>query len=101
MKLVKITKGGCRNCGCNKSQKNLLSKRQEQKFFFDFANFKLGHRSVMSNSAWCNLKICCTIIKLLDLCHSPKCICQKQIPFTPIHFQLEGGSIKTKLPKNF
>ena len=35
------------------------------------------------------------------MCHNPKCICQKQITFTPKQFQLEGGSMKSKLQKNF
>ena len=35
------------------------------------------------------------------MCHNPKCNCQKQITFTPKQFQLEGGSIKSKLHKLF
>ena len=35
------------------------------------------------------------------MCHNPKCKCQKQITFTPKQFQLEGGSIKSKLQKIF
>ena len=35
------------------------------------------------------------------MCHNPKGKCQKQITFTPKQFQLEGGSIKSKLEKNF
>ena len=33
--------------------------------------------------------------------HYPKCKCQKQITFTSRQFQLEGGSIKSKLQKIF
>ena len=33
--------------------------------------------------------------------HKPICNCHKQITFTPRHFQLEGGSIKSKLQKSF
>ena len=58
-----------------------------------------GHRSAMSNSAWSDLNRNCTVLKLHDMCHKPKCKCQKQITFTPKLFQLEGGSIKTKLTK--
>ena len=58
-----------------------------------------GHRSAMSNSAWCELITSCTVLKLHDMCHNPKCNCQKQITFTPQQFQLEGGSIKRKLQK--
>ena len=35
------------------------------------------------------------------MCHNPKCKCQKQITFTPNQFQLEGGSIKSKLKSIF
>ena len=60
-----------------------------------------GHRSAMSNSAWCDLNKNCTVLKLHDMCHNPKCKCQKMITFTPNQFQLEGGSIKSKLQKIF
>ena len=53
----------------------------------------------MSNSAWCDLKRNCTVLKSHDLCHNPKCNCQKQIAFTPKQFQLEIGSNKSKLQK--
>ena len=59
------------------------------------------HRSAMSNSAWCDLNKICTVLKLQDMCHNPKCKCQKQITFTPKQFQPEGGSIKSQLQKNF
>ena len=58
-----------------------------------------GHRSAMSNSAWCDLNKNCTVLKLHDFCHNPKCKCQKQITFSPKQFQLEGGSIRSKLQK--
>ena len=48
----------------------------------------------MSNSAWCDLKKKCTVLQLHDICHNPKCICQKQITFTPKQFQLEGNGYK-------
>ena len=35
------------------------------------------------------------------MCHNPKCNCQKQITFTPKHYMLEGGSIKSELQENF
>ena len=60
-----------------------------------------GHRSAMSNSACCDLNKNCTVLKLHNMCHNPKCRCQKQITFTPQQFQLEGGSIKSKLQKIF
>ena len=65
------------------------------------AKFSHGHRSAMSNSEWCDLNKNCTVLKLHDMCHNPKCKCQKQITFTPNQFQLEGGSIKSKLQKLF
>ena len=55
----------------------------------------------MSNSAWCDLNKICTVLKLHDMCHNRKYNCQKQITFTPKQFQLEGGSIKSKLQKFF
>ena len=60
-----------------------------------------GHRSALSSSAWCDLNKNRTVLKLHDMCHNPKCKCQKQITFTPQQFQLEGGSIKSKLQKKF
>ena len=62
---------------------------------------KNGHRSAMSISVWCDLKKNCTFLKLHDMCHNPKCNGQKQITFTLKQFQLEGGSIKSKLQTVF
>ena len=60
-----------------------------------------GHRSAMSNSAWCDLNKNCTVLKLHDMCHNPKCKCQKQITFTPNQFQLEGAGFKSTMKKLF
>ena len=35
------------------------------------------------------------------MCHNHKCKCQKQITFTPNQFQLEIGSIKSKMKSIF
>ena len=59
------------------------------------------HRSAMSNSAWCDLNKNCTVLKLLDMCHNPKCKCQKQITFSPNQFQLEGAGFKNTKKKIF
>ena len=59
----------------------------------------IPNRSTMNNSACCDLNKNCTVLKLHDMCRNPKCKCQKQISFTPKQFQLEGGSIKSKLQK--
>ena len=59
------------------------------------------HRSAMSNSAGCDSDKHCSVLKLQDMCHNPKCSRQKQITFTPKQFQHEGGSIKSKLQKAF
>ena len=48
----------------------------------------------MSFSAWCDLNKNCTVSKLNDMCHNPKCSCQKQITFTPKQFNLEGAGFK-------
>ena len=69
--------------------------------FIKNAKCSHGHRSAMSNSAWCDLNENCTVLKLHDMCHNPKCKCQKMITFTPNQFQLESGSIKSKLQKIF
>ena len=55
----------------------------------------------MSNSAWCDVNKNCTLLKLHDMCHNPKCKCQKQITFTPKQFHLESELIKSKLQKIF
>jgi len=67
--------------------------------FIKNAKCKQGHRSAMSNSAWCDLNKNGTVLKLHDMCHNPKCKCQKQITFSPKQFQLEGGSIKANFKK--
>ena len=69
--------------------------------FIKNAKCSHGHRSAMSNSAWCDLNKNCTVLKLHDMCHNPKCKCQKQITFSPKQFQLEGGLIKSKLKSIF
>ena len=43
--------------------------------FMRNAKCKQGHRSAMSNSAWCDLNEKCTVLKLHDMCHNPKCNC--------------------------
>ena len=53
----------------------------------------------MSNWAWCDLNSKVDIKKLHDKCPNLKCNCQKIIIFTPEHYVLEGGSIKSKLRK--
>ena len=60
-----------------------------------------GHRSAMSNSAWCDLNKKSTLLKLHDVCHNPNGNCHKQITFTPKQVQLEGGLNKSKLQKYF
>ena len=47
------------------------------------------------------LKKNCTVLKLHDMCHNPKCKCQKQITFTPNQFQLEGNGFKKTMKKIF
>ena len=69
--------------------------------FLENAKTKHGHRSAMSNSAWCNLNKNCAVLKTHDICHNPKCTCQKQDTFTPEQFQTEGESIRKKLQNFF
>ena len=69
--------------------------------FIKNAKCSHGHRSAMSNSAWCDLNKNCTVLKLHDFCHNPKCKCQKQITFSPNQFQLEGAGFKNTMKKIF
>ena len=64
--------------------------------FIKSAKCTHGHISAMSNSAWCVLNKNCTVPKLHDMCHNPKCKCQKQITFSPNQFQMEGAGFKNK-----
>ena len=73
----------------------------EGEAFIENAKRSHGHRSVMSNTAWCDLNKICRVLKLHEMCHNPKCRWQKQITFTPKRFQLEGGLLKSKLQKTF
>ena len=57
--------------------------------------------SSMSNSAWTDLNSQGNILKLHDKCPNPKSGCQNIITFTPHQYMLEGGSIQSKLQKNF
>ena len=67
--------------------------------FIKRGKYKHGHCSSISNSAWCNLNNKGDIPKLHDLCHNPKCECQKQINFTPRQFQLEEAGFKCTIKK--
>ena len=60
-----------------------------------------GHRSAMSISTWCDLHKKFTVLKLHDICHNPKCNCQKQKTFSPNKFQLEGEGFKNTMKKIF
>ena len=64
-------------------------------------NAKCKHvqRSTMSNSAWCDLNKNCTVLNIHDMCHNPKCTCQKQITFTPKQYMLEGKGFKNTMKK--
>ena len=55
----------------------------------------------MSNSAWCDLNKNCTVLKLHDMCHNPKCKCQKMITFSSNQLQLEGAGFKSTMKKIF
>ena len=59
-----------------------------------------GHCSKMSNAAWTDSDKNNSILKLHDMCANKNCNCQKMLTFTPRQYQLEGGSIKTKLKKH-
>ena len=65
--------------------------------FFRNAKCTHGHRSAMSNSAWCDLNKKCTVLKLYDMCHNHKCERQKQKTFSPRQFELEGNGFKNTM----
>ena len=67
--------------------------------FIKSAKCTHGHRSAMSNSASLDSNKKCTVLKLHDMCHNPKCKCQKQITFSPHQFQLEGAGLKNTMKK--
>ena len=69
--------------------------------FIRNAKCKHGHRSSMSESAWCDLNNNCTVLKLHDMCHTCKCNCKKQISFSPEQFQLEGNAFENTMKKIF
>ena len=41
----------------------------------------------------------CTVLNLHDMCHNPKCNCQKQITFTLKQFQLQGNGFRNTMNK--
>ena len=69
--------------------------------FIKKAKCKNNHCSAMSNSTWCELNSEGDNLKIHDLCHKPKCKCQKQITFTTKQFQLEGAGFKKTMGKLF
>ena len=99
-KLLEVVKGTCSICGRNKSH-IFIKKRSSAENFNKNAKRRHGHRSIMSNSAWSDFNKNCTVLKLHDICHNPKCKCQKQITFSPKQYMLESGSIKIKLKSSF
>ena len=98
-KLGKVIKGTFSNCGRKKSQifTKLMTRGQD---FIKNAKSTHGHQSTMSNSACCDLNRVCTVLKLQDICHNPKCKCRKQITFSPNQFQLEGSGFKKNYEKS-
>ena len=67
--------------------------------FITKSKCKNNHCSAMSNSACCDLKSKGDLSKFYEKFSNHKCNCQKIITFTPHHYVLEGGSIKSKLRK--
>ena len=50
--------------------------------------------SNMSNWAWFHLNSKGDIFSFYDPCHKPKCKCQKQTTFSPVHFEVEVACLK-------
>ena len=57
---------------------------------------KHGHCGPTSFLAWCDLKSKEDILKLHDKCPNTRCICNKQIIFTPRQNGMEGAGLKKK-----
>ena len=55
----------------------------------------------MSNKAWCVFNKNCTVLKLHDMCHNPKCNCHKQFTFSPKQIQFKGAGFKNTMKKIF
>ena len=53
----------------------------------------------MSNSAWCDMNKNCTVLKLDDMRHNPKCKSQKRITFTAKQYMPEGNGFKNTQQK--
>ena len=66
-------------------------------FFSKEAKCQHGRCSSMSNSAWCVLNTNGTFLKLNHMCPNSKCKRQKQIDFTPRHFELQASGSKNTL----
>ena len=69
--------------------------------FLRNAKCKHGHQSSVSNSAWCDSNKFFTVLKLHDMCHNPKCNCQKLISSTPTHFHFEHNGFENTMKKRF
>ena len=107
--IVKAIEGSCSICGQNKSRlsaekmkkqikpKRSLKRREISK------NCKLqnNHSSPMLNLLLCGLNNKDNLLKVFDMCPSPKCKCQKQLAFTPNQFQFEGAGFKNTKKKLF
>ena len=65
--------------------------------FFKNGNFKRGHCSAMSSSAWCDLNTKRDILNLHDIYPSSTWKCQNQFIFTPRQFQLEGAGLESSV----
>ena len=97
-KLVKIIKGYCSVCNRNKSQ-HFTKQMTRGEEFVKNAKCIHGHRSAMSNSACCDQNKNCTVLKLHDMFHNPKCKCQKILTFSPNQFQLEDAGFENTIKK--
>ena len=62
---------------------------------------KDGNCSPMSNTVWCDINSNGKFLKLHDKNPDSKCICLKQVTFTPNQVPLAGCGYKKKLQKLF
>ena len=82
------------------NHKFLLIKWQEGKTLLKMLNVHTGIDQLWVKVLGVNYKNC-TVLKLHDMCHNPKCKCQKQITFTPKQYMLEGNAFKNTMKKTF
>ena len=74
--------------------KRSKTKQTKWEKFQKSAKCKNIHSSPMSNLSWFNFKNKGNFLKVHNMCLKAECRAQKQVTFTPNHFELEGAGFK-------